>query len=144
MEHNTLLLLALGSFLPNNLAAWVYRWVRRKITGHQRQPKPSVIALICEDLTNIMGHEVTFLIVVIALIGVYGALIIQGYTKWNTGIGLFSNTNGSNLELITGVGSMYLLRETRKLRKSHKQDNDALHAKLDVLIESKVTDEVDT
>lgn len=90
-----------------------------------------------------MGHEVTFVIVVITLLIVYGALLVQGYHKWNTGIGLFSNTNGSNLELITGVGSMYLLRETRKLRKAHKEDNDALHAKLDVLIESKTTDEVD-
>ena len=143
MEHNTLFLLALGSFLPNNLAAWVYRWVRKKITGRQKPPKPSVIALICEDLTNLMGHEVTFLIVVISLLVVYGALLIQGYHKWNTGIGLFSNTNGSNLELITGVGSMYLLRETRKLRKAHKQDNEALHAKLDVLIDTKVTDKAD-
>lgn len=136
MTHNALLLLAIGSFLPNNMIGWLYRRLRNvvKHESAKREGKPSIISLICQDLVDVVGHPFTFITVLLILVGVYVMLALQGYNKWNNGIGLFSNTNGSNFELLTGVGSMYLLAEARRQRKHDKADKAALHQKLDDLL----------
>lgn len=71
----------------------------------------------------------TFMLVIVLLAIVYAQLPIEGFQKWNTGIGLFMNTNGSNFELLTGVGAG--LAVFSKISKHHKkiEETQAKHHK---------------
>lgn len=97
-----------------------------------------VIVGICKTITDATGSITAFVIVMLWLVYLYILLPIQGFAKWNSGIGLFGNTNGSNVELITGVGSVLLLNlgakkakqhheEMKKLASAHHQEVRAFH-----------------
>lgn len=88
------------------------------------------ITRFCTGLTNAFGSETCFVLVVIWLAVVYAFLFVDGYTRWNLGIGLFSNSNGSNIELITGVGSMVMIRALHKGKTRHQQKSEAELARL--------------
>lgn len=99
------------------------------------------ITRVCTGLTNACGSEWCFIAVMIWLIVVYVFLPIDGYARWNLGIGLFSNSNGSNLELVTGVGSMVMIRsirkhqaESRRHQHRHAQELARLHERFDELV----------
>jgi hypothetical protein len=92
------------------------------------------IGAICTGITNAFSSETCFVIVVIWLVVLYAFLFIDGYAKWNLGIGLFANTNGSNVELITGVGSMVMIarlhRGTAPHQKKQRKETEALKAEV--------------
>lgn len=90
------------------------------------------ITKICLTITNAFGSIPAFVLVIIALTYVFVMLFIQGFNKWNTGIGLFSNSLGSDVELITGVGSMVLLNQAHQQRKKQNKKLDQIHKHLGI------------
>jgi hypothetical protein len=97
----------------------------------------SIVIKICSTVTNIASSPVLFVLILVWLIILYAFLPIVGYAKWNAGIGLFGNTNGSNFELITGAGAMVMLGLQAKHNKAHKKSLDDLHAKVDRMSDTK-------
>lgn len=82
---------------------------------------------------QVVGSVVTFLICVLFVAVIYILMFIQGYTKWNTGVGLFSNTLESSFELITGVGAVVAVVSLHKKHKEHTKSLEELHKKVDEL-----------
>ena len=88
---------------------------------------------------RIVGNPITFMLAILSVIGVYGAIpLVGGYSKWNTGLGLFYNTLSSSFELITGVGAVVgvvALHAVLKRHRAHSEQHLAsLHSKLDKLV----------
>ncbi len=90
--------------------------------------KNKIVELASWINERIVGNVWTFIICCIFVILIYIALPIQGYAKWNTSTGLFSNTAESSFELITGVGAVVAVVS---LHRKHKKDIDDLHHKID-------------
>jgi hypothetical protein len=84
------------------------------------------IVKMCFAITNAVGSIPAFVITILALIFVYALLFIQGFVKWNDGVGLFSNTFGSDVELITGIGSMVMLNVLHKAHKKNVANKNTL------------------
>lgn len=97
----------------------------------------NIIIKICFLVTGFASSPVLFVLILVWLVVLYAFLPIVGYTAWNSGIGLFGNTNGSNFELITGAGAMVMLGVQAKKHKAHKQSLDDLHTKVDKLLKAK-------
>ncbi len=92
------------------------------------------IALLANWINeNIVGNVWTFVICVVFVGSIYIALFVQGYNKWNTSTGLFSNTLESSFELITGVGAVVAVVSLHKKHKEHTKSLDDLHKKIDKL-----------
>jgi len=88
---------------------------------------------------NIVGNPITFIIAILSVVVVYAAIpLVGGYTKWNTGLGLFFNTLSSSFELITGVGAVVgvvVLHKAVKAHREHSRQGFAdIHARLDHLM----------
>jgi hypothetical protein len=88
---------------------------------------------------NIVGNPITFIIAILSVVIVYAAIpLVGGYTKWNTGLGLFFNTLSSSFELITGVGAVVgvvvLHKSVKAHRASSRQHFAEIHEKLDALM----------
>lgn len=108
-----------------------------------------VITAICFKINAYIGSPWTFLCVLIFVTLAYLVLPFQGYERWNTGIGLFANTTGSNAEFIIDVGiavsAMALRKQSKDTKKSlarlhakhdeHAANVAALHEKVDALVE---------
>lgn len=93
---------------------------------------------------NIVGNPITFIIAILSVVIVYAAIpVVGGYTKWNTGLGLFFNTLSSSFELITGVGAVVgvvVLHKAVKAHREHSRQHFAeIHDKLDALMGQKDT-----
>ncbi len=84
---------------------------------------------------QVVGSVITFLACVIFVVIIYIALFFQGYAKWNTSTGLFSNTLESSFELITGVGAVVAVVSLHKKHKEHTKSLNDLHDKVDKLVE---------
>jgi len=91
---------------------------------------------------NIVGNPITFILAILSVVVVYAAIpLVGGYTKWNTGLGLFFNTLSSSFELITGVGAVVgvvVLHKSVKAHREHTRQHFAeVHDKLDALLSEK-------
>jgi hypothetical protein len=91
---------------------------------------------------NIVGNPITFIVAILSVVIVYAAIpLVGGYTKWNTGLGLFFNTLSSSFELITGVGAVVgvvVLHKAVKAHRAHSRQHFAeIHDKLDALLGEK-------
>lgn len=86
---------------------------------------------------HIVGNPITFVLCIVAVILVYAVIPLQGYAKWNTGVGLFFNTLSSSFELITGVGAVVGVVVLHKAHKKQKKSLDDLHGKVDQLLAKK-------
>lgn len=94
------------------------------------------IALLANWINEkVVGNVWTFIACVLFVVAIYIALFIQGYSKWNTSTGLFSNTLESSFELITGVGAVVAVVALHKKHKENKKSLDSLHTKVDSIIE---------
>lgn len=82
---------------------------------------------------QVVGSVITFIICVLFVVGIYIALMFQGYNKWNTSTGLFSNTLESSFELITGVGAVVAVVALHKKHDKHTKSLNELHDKIDKL-----------
>lgn len=100
-----------------------------------------IIIKICSVTTNIASSPVLFVGILLWLGVLYAFLPIVGYAKWNSGIGLFGNSNGSNFELITGAGAMVMLGIQAKHHLDHKKSLKDLHSKVDKLLATKGNEE---
>lgn len=76
---------------------------------------------------TVVGSVWTFAACVVFVAAIYVALFVQGYAKWNTSTGLFSNTLESSFELITGVGAVVAVVSLHKTTKKHNQEVTQLH-----------------
>jgi hypothetical protein len=88
---------------------------------------------------NIVGNPITFIFAILSVAVVYAAIpLVGGYTKWNTGLGLFFNTLSSSFELITGVGAVVgvvVLHKSVKAHREHSRQSFAeIRARLDHLM----------
>ncbi len=88
--------------------------------------KITVIALWINK--NIVMTWWMFIFSIIFVGVIYGLLPIIGFQKWNSGIGLFSNTGESSFEFITGIGSGLAVYSFHKLVKKHHEDIMNIHA----------------
>ena len=86
---------------------------------------------------HIVGNPITFVLCILAVVIVYAFVPLQGYAKWNTGVGLFFNTLSSSFELITGVGAVVGVVVLHKAHKKQKKSLDDLHSKVDELLSKK-------
>lgn len=92
------------------------------------------IIRICRHINDdFFGSPWTFLGALIFVVGAYLFLPFQGFAKWNTGVGLFANSTGSNIELIVDIGIAVTTVAIRRGHIEHKKSLKEIHDKLDKL-----------
>jgi hypothetical protein len=75
----------------------------------------------------VMGSPWMYLTALVLVLAVDALIPIQGYSKWNVTTGLFSNTQESSFELITGIGAIVGVYSIKRITKQHQADLRALH-----------------
>jgi hypothetical protein len=75
----------------------------------------------------VMGSPWLYLAALVLVLAVDALIPIQGYSKWNLTTGLFSNTQESSFELITGIGAIVGVYSIKRMTRQHQADLRALH-----------------
>lgn len=75
----------------------------------------------------VMGSPWMYLTALVLVLAVDALIPIQGYSKWNLTTGLFSNTQESSFELITGIGAIVGVYSIKRMTRQHQADLRALH-----------------
>lgn len=96
-----------------------------------------LIINICKHINqDFFGSPWTFLAALVFVVGAYAFLPFQGFDRWNTGVGLFANSTGSNIELIVDIGIAVTTVSIAKSHREHKQAIKDLHEKLNKVIDN--------
>jgi low affinity Fe/Cu permease len=95
---------------------------------HSRRSPARVLAGFANWFNEfVMGSPWMYLAALVLVLAVDALIPIQGYSKWNLTTGLFSNTQESSFELITGIGAIVGVYSIKRMTKQHQADLRALH-----------------
>jgi len=75
----------------------------------------------------VMGSPWMYLAALVVVLAADALIPIQGYARWNLTTGLFTNTQESSFELITGIGAIVGVYSIRRMTRQHQADLRALH-----------------
>lgn len=118
MNHDDLLLLILGSFLPNNLFAWIYRKIFRRKRIVSTSPQRGRFARLAIFCGNAFGSPANFVLwIVLVSVWIWSGPMFHFSNTWQ----LMINTPTTIIELFAAILIQYVGNRIERRQEDHEQ-----------------------